>query len=292
MQKIDWHIDWKKEGARIARDYLLLALGSVITAASFSFFFLPHDIAPGGLTGVAAILADIFPLGVGLIAFWLNVPLFLLGWRQVGWRFSVRSFLSMTLLSAAIDLFPVVDLASDALLAALFGGAVMGAGLGLVIRAGATTGGTDLAAGVVHKRFLVLSVASILLMIDGAVVVLAALRFGLQAGFLALLACFVSSRTMDAVLRGINTGMQFLIITERRDEIRKRILVEMDRGCTLLEARGGYSDAPVGAMLCVVPRLETPRLKKIVYEVDPGAFTTICDVSEVVGEGFQKTGGF
>ena len=280
-------IDLKKEAPRLARDYLLLLAGAVVTALAFNMFFIPHDIAPGGVTGIATVLADMTGITVGRLSFLINVPLFLVGWRRVGWRFALRSFVAMTALSAGIDLLPVHDLAGDLTLASLFGGAIMGVGLGMVVRAGATTGGTDMAADMVHVALPFLSVATILLTIDGMVIVVAALRFGLRAGFYALLSCFVSSKAMDAVIKGFNTAMQFTIITAHREEIERRILYEMDRGCTEIQAKGAYSGQAVGMLVCVVPRLETARLKKIVAEADPSAFMTVCNVNEVLGEGFS-----
>lgn len=290
-------IDFKKESRRLIRDYILVILGALLTAAAFSFFFLPYDLAPGGVTGIAEVLAFFTGLSVGVLSFLINLPLFLLGWRRVGWRFALRSFIAMTLLSAFIDLLPVKDLAGDMLLSALSGGTLMGAGLGLVVRAGATTGGTDMAAGMLHARISFLTIPVILLIIDGMVIFAAALCFGFRAGLLALVACFVSTKVMDTVIKGVNTAMQFLIITREKDIIRQRILFDMDRGATELSARGAYSGTEVGALICVVPRLEAARLKKIVAEVDPEAFMTVCDVHEVLGEGFTpeaelgKSGG-
>lgn len=279
-------IDLVREGRRLAADYALLALGTLLTAAAFCFFFLPNDIAPGGLTGVATVLAHFLPLGVGLISFLLNLPLFALGVRSAGWRFAARSFAAMTLLSLCIDLIPHADLTGNTMLAAVFGGLVMGAGLGLVVRAGASTGGTDMAAKLLHDRVDFLSIPAILLVIDAAVVTVAAAVFGLQAGFYALVSLYVSSKTMDAAIKGVNTAMQFTIITGEPEAIGRRINAELDRGCTRLTAQGVYTGSDVGLLLCVVSRTEAARLKKLVAECDPRAFVTVCDVHEALGEGF------
>ena len=288
---IDLTIDWKREGKPLLRDYLLILLGTLITAFSFTAFFLPHDLAPGGVTGIATIIASFVPLGVGFLSFLLNVPLFVLGWRSVGWRFAVRSFAAMLLLSLFIDVLPAPDLTGDALLASVFGGVLLGVGLGLVVRAGATTGGTDMAAKLIHRRLSFASIPAILLAVDAAVVLAAALVFGMEAGFYALIALFVSSKAMDMVIKGFNTAMQFLIITSQPEEIVRRIHTELDRGCTRLEARGTYSGEPVGALLCVLSRMEAAGLKKIVAETDPNAFVTVSDVHEALGEGFTGMDG-
>lgn len=290
MQSIR-EINFHKEGRQLAKDYALIVLGTFLAALSLPQFFLPYDIAPGGISGISTVLASVLPLSVGTLSFMLNVPLFLFGWRTVGLRFAVRSFIAMSLMSLFIDLVPVRDVAGNAMLAAVFGGVLLGVGLGLVVRAGATTGGTDMAAKMIHNRIGFLSIATILFLIDGMVVAVAGLVFGMQAALWALISLFVSSRAMDTVIKGFNTAMQFMIISEDSEKIVRRIHTEIDRGCTRLMAEGTYSGLPVGTLLCVVSRTEAPRLKKLVAEVDPLAFVTVCDVHEVLGEGFTGMDG-
>ena len=280
-------VDLRKEGKQLALDYLLVTLGSLLLAFSFTSFFIPHDVAPGGVSGLSTVIASMIPVSVGVLSFIFNLPLFMLGWRTVGWRFAVRSFISMTLVSVFIDTLPAVDLTENVLLASVFGGVIMGVGLGLVVRAGATTGGTDMAANMIHKFVSFLTIPVILFIIDACVVVIASLRFGLQAGFYALISLYVSTLAMDAVIKGVNTAMQFVIITNHPDAIIRRIHTELERGVTRLEAEGTYSQKPVGTLLCVISKLEMARLKKIVHEEDPRAFVTVCDVHEALGEGFK-----
>ncbi|MBP3656354.1 MAG: YitT family protein [Clostridia bacterium] len=284
-------IDWKKEGRQILRDYLLIVLGALIAGYSFSGFFIPHDIAPGGVSGVATVLASFIPAGVGMISFVLNVPLFLLGWRTAGWRFAVRSFAAMCLLSLFIDILPGADVTGNVLLAAVFGGVLLGAGLGLVVRAGATTGGTDMAAQMVHNVLGFVSIPAVLFALDGVVVAVAGAVFGVEAALWALITLFVSSMVMDMVIKGFNTALQCTIISNASEQIVRRIHTELERGCTRLYAQGTYSGEPVGALVCVVSRVEVPRLKKIVAECDPRAFMTVCDVTEALGEGFTGIHG-
>ena len=279
-------IDWKREGRQLLRDYVLVVIGALVTAASFTWFFLPYDLAPGGVTGIATIASSFTGLSVGLLCFLINLPLFLLGWRQVGWRFAVRSFVAMMLLSLFIDIIPPLNPAGDIMLGAVFGGVLLGVGLGIVVRAGATTGGTDMAAKMIHRAWSVISIASILFAIDATVVIIAAIVFGMRAGLWALIALFVSSKAMDVVIKGFNTAMQFLIITREPDEIVRRIHSDLDRGCTRLKAYGTYSGEEMGTLLCVVARTEAARLKKVIAEADPAAFVTVCDVHEALGEGF------
>ena len=279
-------INWRREGGQLLRDYTMVAIGSLLLALAFTWFFIPHDIAPGGVTGIATVIANLTGLNVGMLAFVINLPLFLAGYRQVGWRFALRSFVAMTLVSVFIDTIPEIDLTGDALLASAFGGVVMGVGLGIVVRAGASTGGTDMAAKMVHVLVGFITIPVVLFMIDATVVLVAAMVFGLKAAFLALIALYTSTVAMDAVIKGFNTAMQFVIITRVPGPIIRRIHAELERGCTSLKAVGTYSGDDIGTLLCVVSRLEVARLKKLIAEEDPLAFVTVCDVSEALGEGF------
>ena len=279
-------INWRRECGQLLRDYTMVAIGSLLLALAFTWFFIPHDIAPGGVTGIATVIANLTGLNVGLLAFVINLPLFLAGYRQVGWRFALRSFVAMTLVSVFIDTIPEIDLTGDALLASAFGGVVMGVGLGIVVRAGAPTGGTDMAAKLVHVLVGFITIPVVLFMIDATVVLVAAMVFGLKAAFLALIALYTSTVAMDAVIKGFNTAMQFMIITRVPGPIIRRIHAELERGCTSLKAVGTYSGDDIGTLLCVVSRLEVARLKKLIAEEDPLAFVTVCDVSEALGEGF------
>lgn len=280
-------IDWKKEGRAIVRDYLLVVLGSLLLALAFIWFFIPHDIAPGGVTGISTVISHLTGFGVGLLSFVINLPLFLAGWKQVGWRFAVRSFFAMMLVSLFIDTIPQKDLTGDPLLAAAFGGVVMGVGLGIVVRAGASTGGTDMAAKMVHRLMSFLTIPVVLFAIDAVVVLAAAMVFGLQAAFFALIALYTSTVAMDGVIKGFNTAMQFTIITRSPQAIIARIHAELERGCTSLRATGTYSGDEIGTLLCVVSRMEVARLKKLIAEEDPLAFVTVCSVHEALGEGFS-----
>jgi len=290
MQKLR-EINYAKEGRQIATDYAMIVLGTFLAGCAFAKFFLPYDLAPGGISGISTVLASILPLTVGTLSFALNIPLFLLSWRTVGWRFAARSFIAMTLLSVFIDLIPQSDAAGNVMLASVFGGVLMGVGLGMVVRAGATTGGTDMAAQMIHNHMGFVSIAAILFAIDAAVVLVAAMRFGVEAGLWALISLYVSSKAMDMVIKGFNTAMQFMIISNHSEEIVSRIHQDIDRGCTRLMAEGTYSGKPVGTLICILSRTEAPRLKKIVAEIDPHAFVTVCDVHEALGEGFTGIHG-
>lgn len=268
-------------------DYLQIVLGTFLMALSFAIFFLPRDIAPGGITGLATIIASFWAINVGLLSFMINLPLFAAGWKVVNLRFAIRSFLAMTLLSVFIDILPHVDISGDMMLASVFGGIVEGVGLGLVVRGGATTGGTDMAAQMVHRHWPFLSIGMLIMLLDGMVVCIAGWRFGLPAALWALITVAITSFTTDMVVKGFNTAMQFLIISSASDRITSRIHNELGRGCTRILAKGTFSKQDVGVLLCVVSRVEVFRLRQLIAEEDEHAFVTISDVQKAMGEGFD-----
>ena len=280
-------IDFRAEGKQLAWDYLLVTLGALLTAFAFAAFFLPHDIAPGGVTGIATVLSSVTGLNVGLLSFLINLPLFAVGWRRVGLRFAVRSFISMMLLSLLIDVMPEFDLAGNMMLAAIFGGVTMGAGLGLVVRAGATTGGTDMAARVIHQRIPYLSVGVILFIIDCLVVLLAGFQIQAEYALYAFICLYSSSKLIDVVMNGLTTEKACFINSLHGKEIKQALMDEIGRGVTMLDAKGGFSGQERPVVLCVVSAQELGRLKNIVHRMDPQAFVFISDAHEVLGEGFK-----
>jgi len=275
---------------QIAKAYVLILLGSALTALAFDLFFLPNNIAPGGLAGVAALLNHLTGVRVGLASIALNVPLFLIGYRAVGGSFAFRSLVAMLLLSVLIDLIPAAPLTGDKLLASVFGGVLMGVGLGMALRAGATTGGTDLAAKIIHTRWSAVSVGAVLFALDCLVVAAAGVVFDVQAALYAMVAILVCAKVMDLVLQGSKSAKQLLIISDSAEAIAKRVTADMDRGATLLSAVGAYSGEPRGMLLCVVRNIEVARLKEIVAEMDSAAFVTVSNVHEAMGEGFAGLG--
>ena len=273
----------------VIRDYCMILIGALITGASYTYFFIPNNIAPGGITGVATVLNHLIGWPpVGTLSFLLNIPLFLLGYKSGGKLFVLRSFIAMMLLSLFIDILPGGPITDDGMLASIFGGIFLGLGLGLVLRAGATTGGTDLAAQMVHKRLSFISVGTFLFAIDCMVITMAGLVFDVQAALVALIALYVSAKVMDTIIKGWNTEEQMMIISDKAKEIARRINTEMDRGATFIEATGAYTGEKRGMIYCVVTRAQIMQIKSIVGSADPHAFVTVSAAHEVMGEGFKQ----
>lgn len=287
------------------KSYLWIISGSIITALAINIFLVPYKIAPGGVTGIATVIYYLsngrFPVGVTMLA--LNIPLFIGGIRFIGGRFAVRTLFSTILLSVIIDLsepftniFVMNNLVSpgssvstpDFLLYSIFGGFFMGAGLGLVFRSGATTGGTDLAARIVNHFMPHFTMGQILLFIDSCVILLAAAAFNsFQLGLYAIASLFISSKVIDAILEGVNFAKAVYIISDKSEEIAQRVMAELDRGVTGLKGKGMYTGTDKNVLYCILQRGQLPELKEIVKETDRSAFVILTDVREVLGEGFK-----
>lgn len=287
------------------KDYLWITAGSFITAVAINIFLVPYRIAPGGVSGIATVTFYLsggrLPVGATMLA--LNIPLFIAGMRYIGGRFVLRTLYGAVILSAIIDTTGnfskyIVDnffikleqnpSAPDLLLYSIFGGAIMGFGLGLVFRFGATTGGSDLAAKIVNHFKPNFTMGQILLFIDSSVIIFAAISFNsFQLGLYAVVALYISSKIIDVILEGVNFAKAVFIISDSPSEISKRILFELDRGVTALKGTGMYTGADKEVLLCVLHRGQLPILKRIVKSVDDKAFIILADIREVLGEGFK-----
>lgn len=277
-------IDWKKELKQDAQ----AVLGLLLMMVSYNYFFVPNQIAPGGVTGLATIIYYLWGIPVGLMSAVINIPLFLLSWKRMGTSFAARSLASMLLLSLFLDLFPSFALTEDNLLATITGGAILGVGLALVLMGNATTGGTDLAAAMIQRALPHLSFGVILLVIEICIVTFSGFVFGAQKALYAAVSLFLTSRLVDMLQEGVASSRLFFIISPKSDEIAHRILIELDRGVTTLDGHGVYSGEAKQIIFSVVSSKEVHSIKKIVHEVDPNAFVVLTVANETMGEGFSR----
>lgn len=274
---------------QLIRSYAIMALGSVIFALAFDAFFSASQVAMGGITGLAQVINVLLPgLSVGLLAFLLNVPLFLAGWKFIGFHLLASSLFSMAVSSAAIDAIAAAYTfpAMDPMLAAICGGAVMGLGLGMVFSQGATTGGTDIVARLMKLKFPWLPMGKLVLVPDGVVLTLAAVAFGrIETALYGAVAIFVSAKVMDTVLYGLDTSKVAYIISDQWKETAK-ILLAMDRGVTILRGEGAWTGDDKQVLMVAFKQKEIVQIKQVVHETDPRAFMIVCDAHDVLGEGF------
>lgn len=273
--------------------YLQILAGSLIGASAYPLFMTPNRIAPGGITGIATILNHLLGTPVGTVSLALNIPLFLIGYRAMGRIFTFRSLIATIFFTLFIDVLPLKPMTDDPLLGTLYGGVLLGIGLGLIMRGGATTGGSDMVARMVHKRFSFISVGAFLFAIDCLVVISAGFLIGTSEALYALINIFLAARIMDIVIIGFSGNKACFVISSRWEEISRRVLREMDRGVTQLTSRGAYTGSERPTLLCVISRSEIMAFKRIVREEDESAFVIIVEAHEAIGDGFSgfESGG-
>ena len=273
---------------KIVLGYGGVLLGVIVAAFGVSFFLIPAKIAAGGVSGLATVVYHLanFPAGITMLV--LNIPLFILSWRIIGPMFGAKTLFGTITFSIFVDIFNgfAVPMTQDLLLAAIYGGVLSGIGLGIAFRSGGSTGGTDMAAQLV-ARFFPTSVGQALLVVDGAVIVLAGLVFGLELAMYALIAVFLTTKTIDLVQEGQIYAKACLIISDHPEAIGQSIMENLDRGVTSLDGQGMYTQAEKQVLLVIVSRMEIATVKRIVAELDTRAFVIIYDVHEVLGEGFR-----
>ena len=267
--------------------YAQILLGALIGGAAYPLFMTPNRIAPGGITGVATILNHLLHWPVGTVSLVLNLPLFMISYKAMGKIFAFRSLVATVAFSLFIDILPLKPMTNDPLLGALYGGVLLGIGLGLLMRGGATTGGSDMIARMVHKRFPFISTGAFLFAIDFAVVLAAGLLIGTSEALYALINIFLTAKVMDMVIIGFSSNKACFVISSRWQEISRRIMKDMDRGVTQLTARGAYTGAERPTLLCVISRSEITAFKRILREEDENAFVIIVEAHEAIGDGFS-----
>ncbi len=283
-------IDWRKVRGTVL-DYALLTIGAALLALNIDLFLVPNRLVSGGVTGIATILHFAIGTPVGLVVLVLNIPLLMAGVRWTGGaRFALRTVYATAMMSILTDAFvPLVATIppiTQPLLYTLYGGLLDGIGMGLVFRAQGTTGGTDIVARIVH-HFRGVPLGQTLLWINGSVLILAAAVFGLEAALYALILTFVAARVVDVVQGESSYGRAAIIISDKSPAIRSAVLAQLERGVTILEGRGGYTEAGLEVLYCVVTRPEVSILKRLIHDIDPKAFVVITEASEVLGEGFR-----
>jgi len=285
--------NWKS----LALDFVMIFVGSVCYAFAIGAFSDPHHIAPGGLTGVAILLNYMFdwiPIGVATIV--MNVPLILAAWFMLSRSLAIRTMWGILLSSVMVDVmepwlksvYPA-DENANPLLVCIFGGAILGLGVGLIMRRGGTTGGSEVMARLLEKKYPHMSVGTLILVVDAVVITLSAVVYGNIANAMyAVIFVFVGSQIIDRVVYGGRSGKMVLISSQKQPEISAAIMQRVKRGVTLLKAQGGYSGMDQNMILCAVRKDEVFRLRQTVFEIDPDAFLMLLSTDEVRGLGFMN----
>ena len=272
-------------------DYLVITAGCAIYAISFHVFYQPNAISMGGFTGVGQIVNYFLPLvPVGTLTLLLNIPLLALGVKKMGLSILARTLYATTVGSLLIDAVNIFGAAApmDPLLASLYGGVLLGVSMGLLMKVGATTGGTELLARLLKFKLHHLSIGKLCMTIDIIVIVLYALTFhNLNNALYGIVSMYAASIAMDTLVYGSTNAKLAYIISDHSDRIAKKLL-EMDLGLTMLEGRGAYTGGHKQVLMCAFKRSQIVPIKAAVTAIDPNAFVIVCEAKEVLGEGFGE----
>lgn len=285
-----------KTGSRsktLVMDGLFFVAGALIDAVAVNVFTAPNHIAPGGITGIGTMLNYLFQTPIGMVNMIINIPIIIWAIVEIGYKLVAKSIAAIIVFSVAIDTLALVLPAYDGnpFLAAIFGGVLEGIGLALVFMRGSTTGGTDMIARLLGKHFRHLSMGKLMLAVDLIVIAASALVYQkLESALYAIIAIFVSTRIIDTILYGTDSGngKLYFIISKKSDEIRCRILEDIDRGVTIIPIQGGYSGQDGEMLLCAVRRYEVAKINDIIHTADRDAFVIVGEAGEITGEGFRS----
>lgn len=268
-------------------DYGLIIAGAFIMGFAIKNMYDPAGLVTGGVSGIAIIVKSLTGLPLWITNTALNIPLFLAAWKIEGGRFLKRTAVATAALSISLGVIPEIEiLTGEIFLSSLFGGIVTGVGTGLVFMFSATTGGTDMLAALIRRKFKHYTIAQIMQVLDGVVVLAGAAVFGVPYALYALISIYAVAKISDGILEGINFSKQALIISDRYQEIGDAIMNHMGRGVTAVDAVGMYSGQGRKMLFCVVSKKEIVQIREIVQELDKKAFLIVSDVKEVFGEGF------
>ena len=270
----------------------MILFGSVCYAIGFDLFLMLHQVNAGGVSGASMLICAALGWdgGVGILTLGINVPLFLLGYRYLGKRFFAGSIVGTIATSAFIELFAGIPAPqTDIMLGVLYGGVLVGLGLGVVFYAGASTGGVDIIASLLRKKFRSISVGNLMLAVDSAVIILTGVVYrDINKTLYSALPLFFSTTVLDAVIFGLNDSTVALIISDSYAAIAREIEDKLARGVTMLSGYGGYTGAEKMVLLVAVRKQQTTQLKMLVERIDPEAFLILQRSHQVLGNGFGR----
>lgn len=285
----------KREIKSVALDYIFITIGLIIAAIGIRVFLVPGKIAAGGVSGISIILHHKFGFKVGMSMLLMNIPLFIIGIKSFGKGYGLKTLYGTILLSVFVDsieyVLPNVDKLIDyskggnLLLAPIYGGVITGFGIGLVMKYGGSTGGTDIVAQVLNK-FTKIPTGYAMMMVDFCVIIAATIVFGWEAALYALICLYATGIFIDKTLEGVSYSKMVLIISDEYDKIKEMILFDIERGGTGIAANGLYTDNEKKMILTVLATKEIHELKEFIKAIDKNAFIIVTDVHEVYGEGF------
>lgn len=270
-------------------DMIYLTLGCAIMAIGTAVFLLPNQLSTGGFTGIATIFYYLFDFQMGTVIFILNIPFFILAFLKIGKKLVIKSIIGTSLLSIFIDVFEKIPTqTSDRLLSCIYGGIFVGLGLALVLKANASTGGTDLITYIAKAYRPYVKTSSVITVVDIIIIALNVIFFKkLEIGLYSAISIFIVGKMIDIVFEGINFTKKVYIISEKYEEIAQEIDKQLKRGCTGIYAKGMYTNTDKIMLLCVGSRNEVAQMKQIATKIDKKAFIVISNARETWGKGFK-----
>lgn len=278
----------KNKSIRQIKKFILLLLGTILAAAGLEFFLIPNNIIDGGIVGISIITSHLTKIPLGVLTFVLNVPFLVFGYKQIGKTFVISSLFSISSFSFWVSVFhPIPGMTNDVLLATVFGGIVLGIGVGLIIRNGGSLDGTEIVAIVLNKR-TVFSVGQTVMFFNIFILSSAGLVFGWDRAMYSLIAYFVAFKVIDITIQGLDETKAAIIISEKGNEIAEAVQARLGRGVTVFGGRGGFTKNEKIIIYSVITRLEVSKLKGIITDYDENAFVTISDVSDIMGGKHKK----
>lgn len=280
----------RKKAFKMVWDYVIITVFSLTYAAGISLFLDPNNLAPGGVSGISIMLSRITPIPTGTWILVINVPILVLGLWKFGVKFLISTIYCTIVSSAFVNMFSTfAPLTTDKLLAAAAGGTIMAISMGMILKAGATTGGVDIIVKVLRLKYRHLKTGNLYLIMDAVVVALSGIMFrNLETALYAAVAIFVSSVVMDTVLYGRDGAKMIYIISDHPKQITERLLADLDIGVTALQGEGAYSGKEKKVLMCVMRKPLAPKAQQIVKEEDPEAFMIVSDATEIFGEGYKS----
>ncbi|MBQ2610933.1 YitT family protein [bacterium] len=270
-------------------EFLFLTIGPIIAAFALDIFLVPNNIIDGGIVGISIITEYLTKGNLGLIIFLLNLPFFFLAFNKIGKHFVFRTFYAILMLSLGVNFFHInhFSLTNDLLLVTVFGGIILGAGVGLVLKNNGAMDGTEILSLVLSKKIGV-TVGECIMFFNVFIYTAAGFIFGFEKALYSVLTYFIAYKVIDIVVEGFNTSKSVRIISNKYEEIGRTLISELEIGVTYIKAKGGYSGDDKTIIYCVMSRLELAKLKEITAEIDPSAFISIVDVHESFGGSFKK----
>ena len=273
-------------------DIVIAIIGSFMFALGTHCFTAPNHMAPGGAVGISTIINFLTGLPIGTLSVIINIPLMILGFWKLGRRFMIKTLVSLFAYSFALDVLfvnlPIYT--NNILVACIFGGVLMGAGIGMVMSRGGSTGGMDIVNKLIQRRFPHIKFGRVQFTSDAVIVLISVFAYGsVEVALFALICLYITSIALDTVLYGANTCKMIYIISQFTEEICKKIHTEMDRGATILQAQGSYTGENRPTIMVAVRQNEYYHLRRIIRETDPGAFVIMASASEIFGKGFEES---